>query len=96
MARLREHGGMDAWGIVLGNIEKSAFLRGNNPRGWTVNFDFLLQAASFSKVVDGTYGNGAHASQSMPQENYVERMRRLMGKDAAPVCDVEILPPEAH
>lgn len=61
IARLREHGGIEAWKIALANVEKSAFLQGQNDRGWRADFDFLLQAARFTKVVEGTYGNGAHA-----------------------------------
>jgi hypothetical protein len=61
IARMREHGGLEAWKTALGNVEKSAFLQGRNDRGWRADFDFLLQAARFTKVVEGTYGNGAHA-----------------------------------
>lgn len=75
-ARLREHGGMDAWQTALSNIERSAFLRGNNARGWRADFDFLLSASKFAKVVDGVYGNGAHAEQ--PKESQAERYSRML------------------
>ncbi len=79
MARLREHGGLEAWGIALANIERSAFLRGRNDRGWRCDLDFLLQASRFAKVVDGTYGNGAHATDAdNPEETPQQRNRRLM------------------
>jgi hypothetical protein len=78
MARLREHGGMEAWGIALANIERSAFLRGNNPKSWTANFDFMLQASSFAKLVDGVYGNGAHANSNGARENNIDRISRKM------------------
>ena len=61
IARMREHGGIEAWKIALANVERSAFLQGKNDRGWRADFDFLLHAAKFTKVVEGTYGNGAHA-----------------------------------
>jgi hypothetical protein len=82
MARLREHGGMDAWRIAMANIERSAFLRGNNPKGWTANLDFVLQATSFAKLVDGVYGNGAHANTvtGAKPEDRLERMSRKMEK----------------
>lgn len=60
-ARLREHGGMTAWRRALANIEASAYLRGRNDRGWTADFDFLIRASKFPKVLEGSYGNGAHA-----------------------------------
>lgn len=64
MARMREHGGLDAWNAALANIERSSFLRGDNDRSWRADLDFLLQASRFTKVVEGTYGNGAHAKES--------------------------------
>lgn len=81
-ARLREHGGAEAWTIALANIERSAFLRGQNSRGWRVDFDFLLQARSFAKVVDGTYGNGAHGDTLEPVETRHQRSMRLMQEAA--------------
>lgn len=60
-ARLHEHGGLEAWNIALAHVERSAFLQGKNDRGWRCDLDFLLQATRFTKVVEGTYGNGAHA-----------------------------------
>ncbi len=84
-ARMREHGGLEAWRLALANIERSSFLQGRNDRGWRCDLDFLLTASKFSKVVDGAYGNGAHA-KSQPQESYAARMSRLMGHshEAAP------------
>lgn len=79
-ARLREHGGYDAWEIALANVERSAFLRGGNNRGWRADFDFLLQASRFAKVVDGTYGNGAHGDTVKTDETQAERMARLLGE----------------
>ena len=77
VARIREHGGMDAWATALANIERSAFLRGQNARGWRASFDFMLQAESFAKLVDGAYGNGAHAMASTT-ESSLERTDRLV------------------
>lgn len=43
------------------NIEVSSFLCGESDRGWRANFDWLLQPSSFSKLIEGTYGNGRTA-----------------------------------
>ena len=75
IARMREHGGIAAWHQALGNIEKSAFLQGGNERGWRASLDFLLQASSFTKVVEGNYGNGAHAQ---PKEGEYDKIGRLL------------------
>jgi len=74
-ARLREHGGLDAWRTVLANIERSAFLQGQNDRGWRPpGLDWFLTPANFVKVLEGNYGNGAHAK---PKESQIERLFRL-------------------
>jgi len=72
---MREHGGPSAWAQALGNIDRSAFLQGGNDRGWRASLDFLLQASSFTKVVEGTYGNGAHAQ---PKETEFDKIGRLV------------------
>jgi hypothetical protein len=54
IARLKDFG-LDGWHRALGNIEKSAFLRGNNNRGWRASLDFMLQASRFTKLHDEAY-----------------------------------------
>lgn len=61
IARLRDYG-PDGWDRALANIERSSFLTGTNDRGWRANLEFLLQAASFAKVHDGSFGNGRHTA----------------------------------
>lgn len=75
-ARIREHGGMASWARALVNVERSAFLRGSNDRGWRATLDFLCQPSSFAKVVDGIYGNGAHAQPAPPRNNIREMAKR--------------------
>lgn len=77
-ARMREHGGLAAWMTALANIERSAFLQGVNDRGWRADIDFLITASKFTKVVEGTYGNGAHAKE--PKESEFEKVQRLVAR----------------
>ena len=67
IARLKDYG-TDGWSRALANIEKSSFLTGKNDRGWRADLDFLIAPASFSKVHDGTYGNGRHAETFKPAD----------------------------
>ena len=68
-ARLVEHGGADAsdgellaiWDDALSKAERSAWLRGKNDRGFKASLSFICQAKSFKKLLNGDYGNGAHA-----------------------------------
>lgn len=39
----------------LDAIERSAFLRGENDRGWRADLDFFLQPKSFAKLIEGAY-----------------------------------------
>lgn len=81
IARLRDYG-LDGWSQALANIERSSFLTGKNDRNWRADLGFLLQAASFSKVHDGGFGNGRHNSPTKPSveipfESERDRMARI-------------------
>lgn len=43
------------WLTAFSGIERSAFLRGTNDRGWRADFDFILSDSSFVKILEGKY-----------------------------------------
>jgi uncharacterized protein YdaU (DUF1376 family) len=53
-ARLRDST-LDEWVQAMDALERSAFCRGENDRGWRADFDFLLQPKSFTKLLEGAY-----------------------------------------
>jgi hypothetical protein len=53
--RLADCGGLDGWDAALAHVRVSDGLRGDNDRGWTVDFDFLMQESSFVKLMEGKY-----------------------------------------
>lgn len=53
-ARLKDST-IEEWTQVFAAMERSAFLRGENDRGWRADFDFLLQPKSFTKLLEGAY-----------------------------------------
>ena len=53
--RLGEIGGIEGWQEALDKIEISGHCLGNNDRGWTASFDFLLQPSSLAKLLEGNY-----------------------------------------
>jgi len=71
--RLREHGGTSPtpesliaiWRQALGNVERSKFLRGMTDQGFRADLTFLCQAKSFARLIEGGYGNGAHAPRTL-------------------------------
>lgn len=52
-------GGLDRWREALAKVEASAFLCGERPdkdgRVFRAHLDFVLQASSFQKLIEGTY-----------------------------------------
>lgn len=54
--RLREYPEIDAWRRAFKHIHDTPFLRGENRDGWRADFDFLLQAKSFTKLTEESYG----------------------------------------
>ena len=53
-ARLKDST-LDEWVQAMDALERSAFCRGENDRGWRADFDFLLQPKSFTKLLEGAY-----------------------------------------
>lgn len=53
--RLDECGGLDGWAVAMSRIRGSPFLRGENPRGWKADLDFVLQKKSFTRLMEGSY-----------------------------------------
>lgn len=65
-ARLRECGGLDGWTRAMELVPQSQFLLGENDRGWKADFDFILQQKSFTRLMEGTYGNRAQPTNAKP------------------------------
>lgn len=88
-ARLAECGGVDGWRIALAKARASPHLTGQNDRGWTASFDFLTQASSFAKLMEGNYDPRPRNGQRVPQsaqrpDAAIEQIARLAGLGQAP------------
>ena len=53
-ARVRETSWDEAF-EALEKLKDSTFCQGNNNRGWRANFDFVFQASSYMKLLEGYY-----------------------------------------
>lgn len=49
--------GVDGMMQAIENVRASAFCGGDNDRGWVADFDFLLQATSLVRVLEGRYAD---------------------------------------
>lgn len=56
-ARWTEYPHIDTFKKVFTSCENNSFMKGNNDRNWMANFDFIFQASSFTKIVEGYYDN---------------------------------------
>lgn len=62
--RIKEAGGLDGFRDALANLGKSSFLQGQNDRGWRADLEFVCQAKSFAKLMDGAYNDRDQTSNS--------------------------------
>ncbi|MBD7914525.1 phage replisome organizer N-terminal domain-containing protein [Clostridium sp. Sa3CUN1] len=53
-ARINEYG-EDKVLAAIENIRSSTFLKGQNSKGWTITFDWLVKPNNFLKVIEGNY-----------------------------------------
>lgn len=53
-ARLKEYE-IDKILEAIENINNSSFLKGQNGKGWTISFDWLIKPNNFIKVLEGNY-----------------------------------------
>lgn len=72
-SRLRDGGGVEGWRIALAKARASPFLTGANDTGWRADFDFLVQAKSFTKLMEGAYD---------ARRPRIDRNQPLKGPDA--------------
>ena len=62
-------------------VRDPAFLRGDNDRGWRADIDFVLQAASFTKLMEGSYERAANSRR--PPTGDVATARRIIERRRA-------------
>ena len=65
--RLAECGGLEGWSAALAKVECSNFLTGGGCEGWRADFDFMLQAKSFTKILEGAYDDNLRGGGKMSE-----------------------------
>ena len=75
-ARWKEYGGnIETFEKLFRMTEESNFLKGQNERHWTANFDWLMKSANMTKVLEGNYRNkNASPSQGLKVESKTKVM----------------------
>lgn len=65
-AVIREHG-LPTFLEAVSKVGSSSFCRGENERGWKADLDFILQAKSFTKILEGHYDDRQPAVRAGPK-----------------------------
>jgi hypothetical protein len=66
-------------GAIAEEIRKSAFLRGENPRGWRMDFDWLFGGeANILKILEGKYRDGKFAGRNREGAGYLAESRNQL------------------
>ncbi len=70
--------GLDRVLAALQRVEESAFLRGQEgDRKWKADFDFFVTESKFTKLIEGSYGNGASGADASQSGDARRTNRRL-------------------
>lgn len=59
-ARWKEHPSLNTWLDLFSRVARSSFLNGNNQRGWSASFDWVVKKDNFLKALEGNYDDKEH------------------------------------
>jgi hypothetical protein len=77
-ARLAEEPDLNRWREVVQRIARSKFCRGENDRGWVADFDFLVRAETFAKVLEGKYDDRASQKAEKAGKSQLDELYPLI------------------
>ena len=66
-ARIKDYG-MDSVLKAIDMIDESSFLKGDNYKGWTITFDWLIKPNNFIKVLEGNYSDKQEKPSTEPKK----------------------------
>lgn len=81
-ARIKEHG-KDGFANMIRKAFASDFLKGQNHKGWTATFDWLIKPTNFEKVISGNYDNRSNKTVGTSSANNDEELMRSVAEGIA-------------
>lgn len=90
-ARIKTYG-KETFAKMIQIAYQSDFLKGQNKKGWTASFDWLIKPTNFEKVISGNYdnknsrndpaiSNGARSREEQTDREILEYAAKAFGKD---------------
>jgi hypothetical protein len=61
-------------------VRRSSFLQGDNARGWLADLDFVIQATSYTKVLEGSYEPASPEARSAPKSRMRSHAERRIAE----------------
>ena len=88
-ARLADPWWAANWRAALERGCKSAFLHGENDRGWKADFEFFIRPDSVTKILEGKYDNAGCELPADQTEQFLRLQRIAIQKGTSSENDVE-------
>lgn len=64
------YGSVEKWKEFCLSVQNSAFLTGKNDRGWTADFDWVLQQKNTTKIMEGKYADHGRTPGARPDARH--------------------------
>lgn len=80
-ARWREYPNLQVFRELFMKAEASPFMKGNNDRNWTADFDWMMKASNMAKILEGKYDTKGETQK--PQSGSVFDALRQMHEEAS-------------
>lgn len=75
----------ELYDTVIKKIKSSPFLQGDNNRGWSCDFDWILKPTNWQKVLEGNYDNRGSSKPNFelhktPKDEMIKRVKERFAK----------------
>jgi hypothetical protein len=88
VARLKEHP-VKEWPAIFSRVVRSEFLTGAGNRGWSANFDWVMNPTNLVKILEGTYDDRTNTQKP---KTGMDALKAIMEKSQAQHRTVEVGP----
>jgi hypothetical protein len=82
-ARWQENSDPAYWAKVIRILASSPFCRGQNPRGWRADFDFLIMPDTHLKALEGKYDDRTPLSPADEKRRRAQEVEKMLAEERA-------------